>query len=36
MKTIALLLVAITIAFVTYSQSNKEEVDLLQAAYSNY
>ena len=36
MKKIALLLVAMTIAFVTYSQSNKEEVDLLQAAYSNY
>ncbi|RPH47321.1 MAG: hypothetical protein EHM85_20055 [Desulfobacteraceae bacterium] len=33
MKKIALLLVAMTIAFVTYSQSNKEEVDLLQAAF---
>ena len=33
MKKIALLLVAMTIAFVTYSQSNKEEVDLVQAAF---
>jgi hypothetical protein len=33
MKKITLLLVALTIGFATYAQSNKEELDLFQAAF---
>jgi hypothetical protein len=33
MKKITLLLAAVAIAFVSYAQSNKEEVDLFQAAF---
>ena len=33
MKKITFLMVALTIAIVSYSQSNKEEVDLFQAAF---
>jgi hypothetical protein len=33
MKKITLLLVALTIGFASYAQSNKEELDLIQAAF---